>query len=189
VASRGPKQTPEEAAAPPQPEVVPTESVASTASLVEVDMPSVRTIASDLLEQDARTTDTDADQLERERAEADLETKKKDRTAAGKRSGKKAAEDDGGGGNLASMLQRLAAPLLPASADAADLSPTIAAAVLANAAAVVGLSAALGFSAWRLYERGRLGWKVVGLGLAALGAVAAGEVALGRYLFGPKDKK
>jgi hypothetical protein len=46
---------------------------------------------------------------------------------------------------------------------------------LANIVAVVGLSGWLGFKAWGLYDRGRLGWREAGIGLGVLGAVGAVE--------------
>ena len=46
-------------------------------------------------------------------------------------------------------------------------------------AAVIGLSGWLGYKAWGLYERGRLGWKNVGLGLGILTAVGAIEGVFG----------
>jgi len=53
--------------------------------------------------------------------------------------------------------------------------PALGAVILSNLAAVVGLSAWLGYKAWGLYEKGRLGWKSVGLGLGVLGVVGAFE--------------
>ncbi|KAK8079747.1 hypothetical protein PG997_007565 [Apiospora hydei] len=70
IAASGPKQTPEEAAAPQPPEIVPTES-ASTSSLVDVDTPDIQT------ETQAARRDREEEQR---RAEADLAKKK----AAGK---------------------------------------------------------------------------------------------------------
>ncbi|CAI0655632.1 unnamed protein product, partial [Colletotrichum noveboracense] len=78
AAAKGPKQTPEEAAAPQPPEVAVTDSAASTSSLVDVDMPSVHTVPNDFLEQEIQT-ETQADRRDREekaRAEADLAKKK-----------------------------------------------------------------------------------------------------------------
>ncbi|PTB73402.1 hypothetical protein M440DRAFT_1404407, partial [Trichoderma longibrachiatum ATCC 18648] len=54
AAAKGAKQTPEEAAAPQPPEIIPNES-SSTASLIDVDMPSVHTVPPDFLEQDVQT--------------------------------------------------------------------------------------------------------------------------------------
>lgn len=51
---------------------------------------------------------------------------------------------------------------------------------LANIVAVVGLSGWLGYRAWGLYDRGRLGWKEAGLGLGVLGAVGVVEGVLAR---------
>ncbi|CCF36547.1 hypothetical protein CH063_08092 [Colletotrichum higginsianum] len=168
MAAKGPKQTPEEAAAPQPPEIS-VESVASTSSLVDVDMPSVHTVPNDFLEQDVQT-DTQADRIEREeeehkaRAEADLAKKK----AAGK-----ARKAD-------SWLKRQFSSLSDGSASAL---------VVSNLVGVVGLSAFLGYKAWGLYERGRLSWQSVSLGLGILGVVGLGEGIFGSYLYKTKGKK
>ncbi|VUC35492.1 unnamed protein product, partial [Clonostachys rosea] len=54
VAASGPKQSPEEAAAPQPPQVI-TDETASTASLIDVDLPSVHTVPADFLEQEIQT--------------------------------------------------------------------------------------------------------------------------------------
>merc|ERR1712169_176414 len=64
IAASGPKQAPEDAAAPQPPEILSNEP-ASTASLVDVDAPSVHTVPSDFLDQEVQT-DTRAARLERE---------------------------------------------------------------------------------------------------------------------------
>ncbi|KAG7288340.1 hypothetical protein NEMBOFW57_007871 [Staphylotrichum longicolle] len=87
VASKGPKQSPEEAAAPQPPQVEPTVA-SSTASLIDVDTPSVHTVPSDFASQEIKT-ETQAARVDREerekeeaeaaaraRAEADLAKKK-----------------------------------------------------------------------------------------------------------------
>ncbi|OLN87570.1 hypothetical protein CCHL11_06128 [Colletotrichum chlorophyti] len=168
IASKGPKQTPEEAAAPQPPEVS-VESVASTASLVDVDIPSVHTVPNDFLEQDVKT-ETQADRIAREeeeekaRAEADL---------AKKKAASKARKAD-------SWLKRQFSSLSDGSASAL---------VVSNLVGVVGLSAFLGYKAWGLYERGRLSWQNVGLGLGILGVVGLGEGIFGSYLYKTKGKK
>ncbi|KJK83144.1 hypothetical protein H634G_01273 [Metarhizium anisopliae BRIP 53293] len=87
VAASGPKQSPEDAAAPRPAEVITTES-ASTASLIDVDVPSVRTVPSDFLEQDVQT-ETQAGRLER-----DVEAAKAKAEQAKKKAGKKARDAD-----------------------------------------------------------------------------------------------
>ncbi|KAF7543361.1 hypothetical protein G7046_g10015 [Stylonectria norvegica] len=176
VAASGPKQTPEEVANPifllfqaaaPQPiEIEPTET-ASTASLVDVDMPSVHTVSSDFLEQDVQTT-TQADRLDREETarteKAKVEQAKKDVAAKAKKAD--------------SWLTRQVAGLSDGSASAV---------VIANLVGVVGLSSYLGYKAWGLYEKGRLSWQAVGLGVGILASVGAVEAVFGRYLY--KGKK
>ncbi|KAI1775878.1 hypothetical protein F4818DRAFT_415243 [Hypoxylon cercidicola] len=164
----GPKQTPEEAAAPQPPEILSSQS-ASTSSLVDVDTPSVRTVPSDFMEQDVQTETQAArqeleDAAERARAEAALAKKKG--------SGKARKTD--------SILTKW-------FSDLSDGAST--ALVASNLAAVVGLSAFLGYKAWGLYERGRLGWKSVGIGAGIITGVGIVEGILGRYLYKGKKKQ
>ncbi|KAF4966242.1 hypothetical protein FSARC_6041 [Fusarium sarcochroum] len=163
IAASGPKQTPEEAAAPQPPQVISDES-ASTASLVDVDMPSVHTVPNDFLEQDIQT-ETQANRVERE-DEAREEKRKRDAAAAAK-----AKRTDNW---LIQQFSRLS-----------DGSAT--GLVIANLATVVGLSAYLGYKGWGLYEKGKLDWKAVGIGAGILASVSAAEGVVGRYLY--KGKK
>ncbi|KAH7203805.1 hypothetical protein ACKLNR_001863 [Fusarium oxysporum f. sp. zingiberi] len=162
VAASGPKQSPEEAAAPQPPQVITDES-ASTASLVDVDMPSVHTVPNDFLEQEIKT-ETQAARIEREE-EAREEKRKRDEAAA------KAKRADNW---LIQQFSRLS-----------DGSAT--GLVIANFATVVGLGAYLGYKGWGLYEKGKLDWKAVTLGAGILAGVTAAEGAVGRYLY--KGKK
>ncbi|KND87086.1 hypothetical protein TOPH_08269 [Tolypocladium ophioglossoides CBS 100239] len=165
VAASGPKQSPQEAAAPQPPEVVPKES-ASTASLIDVDVPSVHTVPSDFLEQDV-VTETQADRVDREAAasKAKAERAKKDRA-------NKAHRADSW---LTSQFSKLS------DGDASALA-------LANVAAVIGISSWLGYRAWGLYEKGSLDWKRAGVGLGILAGVGAVESLLGGYLYKGKKK-
>jgi len=169
IASKGPKQSPEEAAAPQPPQVNPT-TASSTASLIDVDTPSVHTVPSDYESQEIKT-ETQAARVEREeeaqeeaearaRAEADL-AKKKARGAAAK--------------------VRRAEGWLAKQFESVSQGGSGGALALANIAAVVGLSGWLGFKAWGLYDRGRLGWKEAGIGLGVLGAVGALEGVFVNY--------
>ncbi|KAH6968976.1 putative serine dehydratase domain-containing protein [Fusarium avenaceum] len=164
IAASGPKQTPEEAAAPQLPEIISDES-ASTASLVDVDMPSVHTVPNDFLEQEIQT-ETQAARIGREdEAEARAEKRKRDEVAA------KAKNTDNW------LIQQFSS--------LSDGSAT--GLVIANFATVVGLSAYLGYKGWGLYEKGKLDWKAIGLGAGILASVTAAEGAVGRYLY--KGKK
>ncbi|KAL0944982.1 uncharacterized protein CTRU02_202869 [Colletotrichum truncatum] len=154
-----------QAAAPPVPEVS-VDSTASTSSLVDVDMPSVHTVPNDFLEQDIKT-ETQADRIDREekaRAEADL---------AKKKAASKARKAD-------SWLKRQFSSLSDGSAGALAIS---------NLVGVVGLSAFLGYKAWGLFDRGRLTWQNVAVGVSILGAVGLGEGVIGNYLYKTKGKK
>ncbi|KAB5576306.1 hypothetical protein GE09DRAFT_620318 [Coniochaeta sp. 2T2.1] len=172
IAAKGPKQTPEEAAAPQPPQVELSEST-STSSLIDVDSQSVHTVPSDFMEQEVKT-DTQADRLRLEeeareaadkaRAEADL---------AKKKAAHKARKAD-------SWLTKQFESLSDGAASSI---------VLANFLAVVGLSGYLGYKAWGLYERGRFGWKHAGLGLGVLGIVGAFEGVFTNYLQKGKGNK
>ena len=115
------------------------------------------------MEQDVQT-DTQAERLERESEAA------KAKAAAAKRSGKEADN----------WLAAQFAKLSDGSAGAIAIS---------NLAGVVSLSAFLGYKAWGLYERGRLDWSKVGLGVGILATVGVAEGVLGRYLYKGKGKK
>ncbi|KAG5957503.1 hypothetical protein E4U58_005956 [Claviceps cyperi] len=177
VAASGPKQTPEEAAAPQPVELVNTESVA-TASSLDVDMRSVHTVPSDFsdLSEQPIQTETQANSLDI-KTEADVEaeaeaakTKAKDKAKvqnAKKQTAKKARETD-------SWLVQQFSGLSDGSASAL---------AVANLAAIIGVSSYLGYKAWGLYERGNLNWKTAGVGVGILAGVGAAEAALGRYLY------
>jgi len=170
AAAKGPKQTPEEAAAPRPPQVELSET-ASTASLIDVDSPSVRTVPSDFLEQDVQT-DTQASRIERD-AEAELAKLRAEAHLVKKKNASKARKAD-------SWL----------TAQFASLSDGVSSAiVVANLGAVVGLSGFLGYKAYRLYDTGRLNWKAVGIGAGVLGVVGLFEGVFGRYLYKAKNSK
>jgi len=165
VAASGPKQSPEEAAAPPVPEIEPIEN--STASLVDVDMPSVHTVSSEFPDQEIKTV-TQAERIEREN-EAAARARAEDELAK-----KKAANE--------SFFSRFFSQHAHHSKQAQAIAAS-------NIVAVVGVSAYLGYKAWALYDRGRLSWKSVGLGVSVLAAVGVGEVVLGKYIYQSKCQK
>lgn len=160
VAASGPKQSPEEAAAPQPPQVI-TDETASTASLIDVDLPSVHTVPADFLEQEIQT-ETQAARIEREAAAAASSKKA--------RAKKQVTSAD-------NWLQ----------AQFAKLSDSEAGALAAvNLATVVGISAFLGYKAWGLYQRGSLSWKDIGIGAGVVASVGAVESVVGRYLYKAK---
>lgn len=170
VAASGPKQSPEEAAAPQPPEIQSSES-ASTASLVDVDTPSVRTVPSDFGEQDVQT-DTQAARIQHE--EEAKEAKEKARAEAELAKKKAAAKARKADNFLTKWFGNLS--------DGAS-----SALVISNLVGVIGLSGFLGYKAWDLHERGRLGWNNIGLGLGVLSVVGVVEGVFGGYLY--KGKK
>ncbi|KAK3688783.1 hypothetical protein B0T22DRAFT_161971 [Podospora appendiculata] len=188
IASKGPKQTPEEAAAPQPPQIsvddVPSVSdlagSSSTSSLVDVDTPSVRTVPSDFAEQDIKT-DTQAARVEREQQQAEHDRfvrESADRARAEADLAKKKAK------SKARKADSWLVKQFEGLSDGAS-----GALVAANFVAVLGLSGFLGFKAWGLYERGRLDWSAVGLGLGVLSAVGVVESVFASYLNKAKGKK
>ncbi|KAJ5251847.1 hypothetical protein N7489_002257 [Penicillium chrysogenum] len=88
AAAKGPKQSPEDARAPPVGGIYRDESE-STASLIDVDGPHVQTVESDFLKHDVQTT-TQAERIDREAEEKEKredEEKKKARSQKAKSSG------------------------------------------------------------------------------------------------------
>lgn len=168
IAASGPKQTVGEAAAPQPAEIQPTES-ASTASLVDVDMPSVHTVNSDFLDQPVQT-ETQAARLDREEEESRAEEKRKRDAAAAAKA--KACKAD-------SWLTRQFSQLSDSEAGGV---------AIANLVGIVSLSAYLGYKGWGLYERGRLDWKAVGVGAGILAGVSAVQGVVGRYLYKGQKK-
>lgn len=146
------------------PEIIPNES-ASTASLIDVDLPSVHTVPSDFLDQEIQT-ETQAGRIRREEEAARA-------NQAGKRKavGKAKRAD--------SWITRQFSQLSDGS---------LTAIAIANVAGIVGVSGFLGYRAWGLYEKSRLDLKHLGVGVGLLAAVGAVEALLGRYLYrGRKD--
>ena len=129
-------------------------SETSTASLVNVETPSIRTLSSGFLEQDAKTDvklDSSAEQeAERERAEKDLAKKPKQPNT---------------------WLSRLI--------DAHSGYPHPQAATAANLLGVVGISLFFGYKAWSLHERRAMSWQHVGIGVGVMSIVALGEAFIG----------
>lgn len=129
-------------------------------------MPSVHTVPSTFLDQNVQT-DTQAARLDREDASkrAKAEKAKKDAKAKAKKAD--------------NWLTNQFAQLSDGSAGAL---------AIANLVGVIGLSGYLGYKGWGLYERGRLNWESVGLGVGILAGVGAAEAVLGNYLYKGQKK-
>jgi hypothetical protein len=149
-----------QAAAPQPPQVVHT-TADSTSSLVDVDAPSVRTVPSDFLDQDVKT-DTQADRLEREAAAIEEQARQKAASAKKKTVAKGKKADSWLTAQFSQLSDNESSAL-----------------VVGNLLAVVGVSVFLGYKAWGLYERGRLGWQQIGIGAGVLGAVGIVESFFG----------
>lgn len=155
VAARGPTQTAEEARAAPVPELEQTESVES-ASLIDVDSQSVHTVPSDWQSQDVQTK-TQRERLTIERELDEIKARSEEEYARAKKMGKKGARK------------------IKANSE----NPIF----VANALAVIGLSGALGFGAYRKYVGGELTWKVVGAWAGIVGLFGVGDFYLSQYVF------
>jgi len=170
AAKKGPKQSDEEKRAPAPPEVEHTDS-ASTSSLVDVDSNSVHTVPSDYKSSSIKTS-TQADRLERESASASAKSEDTARKAT--------AEFEKREKEAKAKAQRAKSSLQENSNNPVFVG---------NAVAVVGLSGALGFGAYRKYVRGELTWGVVGTWAGVVGLFAVGDYYLSQYLFKNKYPK
>jgi hypothetical protein len=142
----------------------------STGSLIDVDHPSVHTVPSDFESQEIQT-ETQASRVEREEEQEEEAAAARARAEAAEAANKKkkrVAEE-------AAAKKRRAEGWLARHLDGMKAGGAGAAVSIANIVAVVGLSGFLGFKAWGLYDRGRLGWKEAGLGLGVLSAVGVVE--------------
>jgi len=171
AAAAGPAQSPEEARAPPPPQIEHDDSL--HASLVDVDSPHVLSVSSE----DTGKTDTQAKRLEREAEDAEKEAKAKFDEISAKASkdyhkGKAAAEKKA---KQAKASAKEAGNELKANRD----NPV----VIANGL-VIGLGAiGLGIGAYRKYQANELTWKIAGAWAGVVGLFAAGDYYLSEYLF------
>ncbi|QUC16348.1 uncharacterized protein UV8b_00589 [Ustilaginoidea virens] len=149
-------------AAAPQPVEAVTNESASTASLIDVDVPSVRTVPADFLEQDVQT-ETQAERLAREAEATHVKAENSKRNAPKK----KAHKSDAWITNRASSMSDSSAGAL----------------AVTNLAAIVGVSSYLGYRAWGLYEKGNLNWKNASIGIGIIAGVGVVEAVIGRYLY------
>ncbi|KAL1883720.1 pyruvate dehydrogenase complex dihydrolipoamide acetyltransferase component (E2) [Paecilomyces lecythidis] len=149
AAAKGPKQSPEDARAPPPPEVEKKEAE-STVNLIDVDSPHVASVPPDFEEQKVKTT-TQAERLEREAQEKYEAEKKKAEEAAEK----------------AKAKAKSAAGSFRRNED----NPVI----LGNALLVTAITGGLGYGAYRKHLEGQLSWKLVGIWGGAVGALAVAD--------------
>ncbi|EED15581.1 conserved hypothetical protein [Talaromyces stipitatus ATCC 10500] len=169
AAAKGASQPPEEiqanpySRAPIPPQVEKTESV-STASLIDVDAPSVQSVHSDFLDQEVKTT-TQAERLAREAEQAALAQEQA--AAAAAASGKKGKKSKAQG--LSKNAQ----------------NPVY----LGNAFIITALSAALGYSAYRKHTEGKLSWEVTGIWAGAVGLFAGADYFVSKWLIQNKYPK
>jgi len=181
VAALNSEQTPEEAAAPQPPQIIPT--TGENTNLPDVDGSSISVVPNDYLEQDVKT-ETQAERIDLDAENAENQAKLNARTAeehakeeakqakeAAKEKAEKKAKEveekvkrkmDKGRDNVKKGLKK--------AEDEWNEEPE----VIVNTALISIVSVALGVFGWQKYKAGRLGWKqvgLVGLGLAAFGGV------------------
>jgi len=160
AAAKGPHQSPEEARAPPVPELEHTED--SVSSLVDVDSPHISSVPSDYESQSVKT-DTQAQRLEHEAEDKALEDKKEAEAKA------KELKDK------AKAKASKAESRIKANSD----NPVI----LGNALIVGILGTVLGVGAYRKYASGELSAKVVGAWAGVVGLFAVGDYYVSQYFF------
>jgi len=160
IAAKGPHQSPEEARAPPVPEIERTED--STSSLIDVDSPHISSVPSDYESQSVKT-DTQAERIEHEK-----EDEARQAAADAK---KKAVEAK----DKAKAKASRASSRMKENAD----NPV----VVGNALVVGILGTALGIGAYRKYTAGELSWKVAGAWAGVVGLFAGADYYVSQYLF------
>jgi len=160
IAAKGPHQSPEEARAPPIPEIERTDD--STSSLIDVDSPHISSVPSDFESQSVKT-DTQAERIENEK-----EDEAREAAADAK---KKAAEAK----EKAKAKASRAGSRVKENAD----NPV----VVGNALIVGILGAALGIGAYRKYTAGELSWKVAGAWAGVVGLFAGADYYVSQFLF------
>lgn len=129
----------------------------------------MRTVPSDFLEQDIQT-ETQAARKEREEAHRE--------EAASQAAARARAEADLAKKKAAAKAHKADGILTKFFGDLSDGASS--AIVATNIAAVIGISAYMGYKALGLYERGRLTWKSVGVGAGVALGVGLFEIALGQ---------
>ncbi|KXG52458.1 uncharacterized protein PGRI_087420 [Penicillium griseofulvum] len=153
AAAKGPKQSPEDARAPPVGGVYHDESE-STASLIDVDGPHVQTVESGFLENDVQTT-TQAERIERESEEKEKE--KRETEEKKKRAKTQKVKSSG-------ICENSSNPVF-----------------IANAAIATVVGAGLGFGAYKQHARGNLSWEMVGLSAGAVGIFGAVDYFVSKW--------
>jgi len=158
AAARGAKQSPEEARAPPVPQVVKTDD--SVQSLVDVDSPHISSVPSDYETQSIKT-DTQAERIEfeektkraAEQAKAKARKAEADAKAKARRGGHYAKENSN--------------------------NPVI----IGNTVTIGLLGTLIGVGAYRKWSSNELTWKVVGAWAGFVGLFAVGDYYVSQYLF------
>jgi len=166
VAAKGPKQSPEEARAPPMPDVEKTESEA--ASLVDVSSPHVSSVKSDFEDQ-AIKTETQATRMEHEAEDKAREygQKASDATSEAKKKaatkGKESKEKAKAGGKKLQENQD---------------NPV----VVGNAVILVVGTVALAVGAYQKHRDGKLDWQLAGTVAGVVGLFGVADYFASKWL-------
>ncbi|KAA8646915.1 uncharacterized protein ATNIH1004_005590 [Aspergillus tanneri] len=148
AASRGPKQSPDEALVVTRPtfllHLIYKDESESTASLVDVDSPHVTAVDPNYLNQEIKTT-TQAERIQRE----EEEEKKQEARAENKAKAKAKAS---------SVRDNASNPVY-----------------IGNAVIVGVIGAGLGLGAYRKHVEGQLSWQLIGVWTGAIGALGVAD--------------
>lgn len=195
IAASGPKQSAEEARAPPLPQVEPTES--STQSLVDVDSPHVSTVPSDYQSHSTKT-DTQAIRQQHEMEDAAREKEAmRERAAKAKHefhkkeeAAKQELHEDGE--QVRAKVNDVKETVKKSATEASDKmreaghraqenadNPV----VIANTVVLTAVGAGLAYGAYRKHIARELSWKIVGLWAGFVGLFAAGDYYISQYFF------
>jgi len=189
AAAKGPKQSPEEARAPP-----PVQIDDSSSSFSEVDGEHLKTQASETYSETAQTT-SEATEKTKERSSDYLQTAKEKASEASKYSKEKGSQfADEAGDKYDHAKKRAATNAKEAKKEIKSAGQDISdnrdnPVYVANGVLLVVGSAALGYGAYTKHVKGELDWQLAGLTAAAVGVLAVGDYYLSQYLFKNKYPK
>jgi len=163
AAASGPKQSPEEARAPPIPEIARTDD--SVTSLVDVDSPHISSVPSDYESQEIKT-DTQKERIEQEAEAAERKTKEAAVKAAAKAKDAKAAAKAKAGRAGHWSSENSSNPI-----------------VIGNLVTVGVLGTVLGVGAYKKYTAGEFSWKLASLWAGAVGLFGVADYYVSQYFF------
>jgi len=173
VAAKGPKQTPEEAAAPAPPQIIPNESEPAPHRTIDVNSEHVNTVVNEYKGE----TDTQVERMQREADDAEKAAKKRFQEAedkASKEYAKGKAEAKEKAKEAKSAVKRAGHEL-----DENKDNPV----VIGNAVIWTVIAATLGYNAYKQHSKGKLDWKVASTWAGVVGLFAGADYYVSQYLF------